>query len=205
MIKLYGHELSGNSYKVKLLLSLLALDYEWIKVDLMVGAHKQPEFLALNPFGQLPVLVDGDSVLADAQAILVYLARQYGGDRWLPLEPLPLAQVVRWLSTAAGEIRQGPELARLYHLFNATSINLERANQKAEFILSQLDQHLAERAWLELGYPTIADVAVFPYVALAGDGQIDLSPYPQVLAWIERVKKLPGFVGMIGIKELVTA
>jgi glutathione S-transferase len=81
MIKLYGHELSGNSYKVKLLLSLLALDYEWIKVDLMVGAHKQPEFLALNPFGQLPVLVDGNTVLSDAQAILVYLARQYGGDR----------------------------------------------------------------------------------------------------------------------------
>ena len=205
MIKLYGHELSGNSYKVKLLLALLALDYEWIKVDLMVGAHKQPEFLALNPFGQLPVLVDGDTVLADAQAILVYLARQYGGDSWLPLEALPLAQVVRWLSTAAGEIRQGPESARLYHLFNATSINLERANQKSEFILSQLDQHLAERTWLELGHPTIADVAVFPYVALAGDGQIDLSPYANVLSWIERVKTLPGFVAMLGIKELVTA
>jgi glutathione S-transferase len=68
-----------------------------------------------------------------------------------------------------------------------------------------LDQHLAERTWLELGHPTIADVAVFPYVALAGDGQIDLSPYANVLSWIERVKKLPGFVGMIGIKELVTA
>jgi glutathione S-transferase len=105
MIQLYGHEVSGNSYKVRLFLELLGLDYEWLKVDLMQGAHKAPKFLALNPFGQVPVLVDGEVTLADAQAILVYLARQYGGDAWLPTEALPLAQVVRWLSTAAGEVR----------------------------------------------------------------------------------------------------
>lgn len=200
MIKLYGHELSGNSYKVKLMLSVLGLDYEWIKVDLMAGAHKQPEFLALNPFGQVPLLVDGNQVLADAQAILVYLARQYGGESWLPLEPQAMSRVVRWLSTAAGEIRQGPESARLYHLFKATSINLERALQKSEFILAQLNDHLANQQWLELGHPTIADVAVFPYVALAGDGNIDLTPYTNVLAWIDGIKHLPGFVGMIGIE-----
>lgn len=205
MIKLYGHELSGNSYKVKLMLSLLGLDYEWVKVDLMAGAHKQPEFLALNPFGQVPLLVDGDKVLADAQAILVYLARQYGGESWLPLEPEAMSQVVRWLSTTAGEVRQGPESARLYHLFKATSINLERSLQKSEFILTQLNDHLANQQWLELGHPTIADVAVFPYVALAGDGNIDLTPYTNVLAWIERVKNLPGFVGMIGIEVPIAA
>lgn len=204
MIQLYGHDLSGNSYKVKLMLSLLGLEFAWIRVDLMQGAHKQPDFLALNPFGQVPVLVDGDVVLADAQAILVYLARHYGGEQWLPLEPLPLAQVVRWLSTTAGEIRQGPEAARLYHLFKATTINLDRALQKADFILTQLEQHLGDRDWLELGHPTIADVAVFPYVALARDGQIDLDRYPHVLTWIDRVKQLPGFVGMAGITELTT-
>ncbi|BAY33411.1 glutathione S-transferase domain-containing protein [Nostoc carneum NIES-2107] len=204
MIKLYGHELSGNSYKAKLMLSLLGLDYEWIKVDLMVGAHKQPEFLELNSFGQVPLLVDGNTVLADAQAILVYLARQYGGEQWLPLEALPLAQVMRWLSTTAGEIRQGPESARLYHLFKTTSINIERANQKSEFILTQLNNHLANREWLELGHPTIADVAVFPYVALAPDGKISLENYPNILTWIDRIKNLPGFVGMIGIEEPLT-
>ena len=68
MIKLYGYELSGNSYKAKLMLSLLGLEYEWIKVDLLAGAHKQPEFLALNPFGQVPVLVDENIVIPDAQA-----------------------------------------------------------------------------------------------------------------------------------------
>ena len=205
MIQLYGHELSGNSYKVKLLLSLLGLDYEWIQVDLLKGAHKQSEFLTLNPFGQVPVLVDGDIVLPDAQAILIYLARQYGGETWLPLEAEPLSRVVRWLSTAAGEVRQGPESARLYYLFKATSISLEQAIQKSKFILTQLNQHLAQQQWLELGHPTIADVAVFPYVALAQDGKIALDAYPNVLGWLDCVKHLPGFIGMSGIEAPIAA
>ncbi|GBF79543.1 glutathione S-transferase family protein [Aphanothece sacrum] len=199
MIKLYGHELSGNSYKVKLLLCLLKLDFEWIKVDLMQGAHKAPEFLQLNPFGQVPVLIDDNQIISDAQAILVYIARQYGGEEWLPLDAVSLSQVVRWLSTTAGEVRQGPENARLYYLFNATTINIERATQKSEFILTQLNNHLKERQWLEFERPTIADIAVFPYVALAADGKIDLAPYPNVLAWIERVKQLSGYVPMLGL------
>lgn len=199
MIKLYGHELSGNSYKVKLLLSLLGIEHEWIKVDLLKGEHKASEFQSLNPFGQVPVLVDGDTIIKDAQAILVYLARCYGGEQWLPLDAVSLSQVVRWLSTTAGEVRQGPESARLYYLFNATSIDIDRANQKAEFILTQLNQHLRDRQWLEFERTTIADIAVFPYVALAPDGKIALDSYPHILAWIERVKTLPGFIGMQGI------
>lgn len=199
MIKLYGHEMSGNSYKARLLLEMLKVKYEWIKVDLMTGEHKLPEYLALNPFGQVPLLIDGETKLADAQAILVYLARQYGGDSWLPLEALPLAQVVRWLSTTAGEIRQGPENARLHYLFGATAINIERAHQKAEYILTQLEQHLSTHTWLEFERPTIADIAVFPYVALARDGRVELDTYPNVLAWIDRVKQLPGYVPMAGI------
>jgi glutathione S-transferase len=200
MITLYGHEISGNSYKARLLLSLLNLEYEWVRVDLMKGEHKSPEYLAKNPFGQVPFLVDGDIQLADAQAILVYLARQYGGEKWLPLDALSLAQIIRWLSTAAGEVRQGPENARLYYLFGAgTKINIERATQKSEFILTQLEQHLSDRAWLEFDHPTIADVAIYPYIALARDGKIDLDAYPNVLSWIERVKQLPGYIPMIGI------
>lgn len=199
MIKLYGHEMSGNSYKARLLLELLRIDYEWVKVDLMTGEHKSPEYLALNPFGQVPLLTDGETRIADSQAILVYLARQYGGDCWLPLEALALAQVVRWLSTTAGEIRQGPENARLHYLFGATAINIERAHQKSEHILTQLDQHLSTRTWLEFERPTIADIAVFPYVALARDGKVKLDAYPNVLRWIDRVKDLPGYVPMAGI------
>jgi glutathione S-transferase len=199
MIKLYGHEMSGNSYKVRLFLGLLNIDYEWIQVDVMKGEHKSPEYLALNPFGQVPLLIDGETKLADAQAILVYLARQYGGDQWLPLDTLPLAQVVRWLSTTAGEVRQGPENARLHYLFGVPNISIERAHQKAEHILTQLNQHLSNHAWLEFERPTIADVAVFPYVALARDGKIDLDAYPHVLTWIDRVKQLPGYVPMAGV------
>ena len=198
-LTLYGHELSGNSYKVKLFLELLELEYEWVKVDLLKGEHQSPEFLALNPFGQVPVLIDGDTQLADAQAILVYLAQQYGGPQWLPLDALSLAQVVRWLSMAVGEVRQGPEHARLYHVFGVTSINIDRATRQAEQILTPLDRHLNERTWLEFERPTIADLAVFPYIALAPDGEISLENYPNVLAWIDRVKHLPGFVGMRNI------
>jgi glutathione S-transferase len=199
MIKLYGFEMSGNSYKARLMLEMLNTEYEWIKVDLMQGEHQSPDYLALNPFGQVPLLVDGETKLADAQAILVYLARQYGGDRWLPLDALSLAQVVRWLSTAAGEVRQGPENARLYYLFGATNINIDRAHEKAEYILTQLNQHLSTCTWLEFEHPTIADVAVFPYVALARDGKVDLDAYPNVLAWCDRIKQLPGYIPMAGL------
>ncbi|CAN1212811.1 glutathione S-transferase [Tumidithrix helvetica PCC 7403] len=200
MIKLHGHEISGNSYKARLMLSLLNLEYEWVRVDLMKGEHKSPEYLAKNPFGQVPLLIDGDTQLADAQAILVYLARKYGGESWLPTDALPMAQVIRWISTSAGEVRQGPENARLYYLFGTgTNINIERATQKAEFILTQLDRHLSKRNWLEFERPTIADVAVYPYIALARDGKIELDAYPYVLRWIERIQQLHGYIPMAGI------
>ncbi|MEM6255583.1 MAG: glutathione S-transferase [Cyanobacteria bacterium P01_D01_bin.156] len=199
MPTLYGHPMSGNSYKVKLLLSLLGIDYEWVTVDLLKGEHKQPKFLSLNSFGQVPVLVDGDVVVADAQGALFYLAHQHN-DTWLPKDPVAMANVIRWLSITTGEVRQGPESARLYHLFGAKAINIERATEKATFILDQLNQHLSAHTWLVGETPTIADVAVFPYVALAPDGKIALSPYPNVLAWVERIKHLPGFIGMRSIE-----
>ena len=202
MIKLYGHEISGNVYKVRLLLALLEVDYEYIRVDLLAGEHKQPEYLQLNPFGQVPLLVDGDLVIPDAQAILVYIARQYSGEQWLPTESLELSQVVRWLSTTTGEIRQGVEQARQFHLLGKTSVNIEVAQQKSAFILDQINRHLAEREWLELEHPTIADIAAFPYIALASDGKVSLEPYPHILAWIERIKNLPNFIGMKGIETL---
>lgn len=196
MLKLYSHELSGNSYKVRLLLSLLGLEHEVIRVDLMSGEHKKPAFLAMNPFGQIPVLVDGETIVADAQASLIYLAKRYGGEDWFPEEAIAASKIVRWLSVATGEVRQGPENARLYHLFGVKSINIDRATEKAKYILTLLNEHLKTRSWLEFERPTIADIAIFPYVALAEDGKISLEEYPHVIAWIERVKGLPNFVGM---------
>jgi glutathione S-transferase len=200
MLRLHGHELSGNSYKVRLLLELLGVPYEWVRVDLMDGEHKRPSFLALNPFAHVPVLEEDGTTLSDAQAILFYLAARQGDGKWLPTDPLEQARVVRWLSTAAGEVRQGPESARLHHLFGVKAIPIERATEKAVFILEQLERHLSERLWLELNRPTIADIAVFPYVALAGDGGIDLAPYPHVRGWIGRIQALPGYVPMKGLQ-----
>lgn len=198
-IKLYNAEISGNCYKVRLMLSLLGMDYELMPVNLRQGEHKTPEFLQLNPFGQVPVLIDDDRVLADSQAILTYLGRHYGNDRWLPLDPELLSQVVRWLSITAGEIQQGTGSARLYHLFKAKSVNIDAATQKAETVLTAIDQHLADREWLVSDHVTIADIAAFPYIALAPDGTISLDAYPHILSWIDRIKQLPGFVGMPGI------
>jgi len=199
MIKLYGHELSGNSYKVQLFLSVLGIEHQYVRVDLMKGEHKQPEFLAINPFGQVPILVDDELVIQDAQAILTYLARRYGDESWLPTDAESLSRIMRWLSTTTGEVRQGPENARLYYLFGVTNINIERATTKAHQILKLLNDHLEKHTWLEFEHPTIADIAVFPYVALAADGKIPLEDYPEVVAWINRVKTLPGFVSMAGI------
>ena len=200
MIKLYGHELSGNVYKIRLFLSLLDLKYEFIQLDLFKGEHKQPEYLKLNPFGQVPLLIDRETILPDAQAILVYLARKYGNEQWLPTDAEGLSKVVRWLSTTAGEIRQGVEWARRFHLLQVKTIDIEVSTQKSAFILGQINNHLADREWLELGHPIIADIAAFPYIALAPEGKISLDEYSHILAWCDRIKQLPGFVGMAGIE-----
>lgn len=193
MIELYDFELSGNCYKVRLMLSLLGLEAKLVPVALMKGSQKSPQFLKLNPLGQVPVLTDGDVVIRDAQAILVYLARRYGGEEWLPTQAESMSKVVQWLSTAANEIQHGVAAARLYYLFNA-QVNLDLAQEKAHQILQILDKHLQERDWLECDRPTIADVACFPYVGLAPDGKISLEAYPHVTHWIDRIKKLPGYV-----------
>lgn len=199
VIKLFHHERSGNSYKVRLFLSLLNLEHEIVTVDLMKEEQKSPEFLKLNPFGQIPVLVDGEKVFQDSQAILIYLARKYGDESWLPNDAESLSRIVRWLSISAEEIAQGLGAARRFYLLNDTNIKIEVATQKSTFILQQIEQHLAGREWLELDRPTIADIAVFPYVALAPDGKISLDSYPRIQTWIDLLKQLPGFVGMRGI------
>lgn len=197
-MKLYDLELSGNCYKVRLLASLLKTPLEIVPVDFMGGAHKQPEFLALNPLGEIPVLIDGDLVLRDSQAILVYVARQYGGEQWLPAHPTEMAQIMQWLSTAANDIARGPNDARLSDKFGYL-LDVEQARNKAHRIIGIVDQHLSNRQWLELDRPTIADIACFPYIALSHEGGVSLDAYPNVNAWIARIKALPGFIPMPAI------
>ena len=193
--RLYTSTLSGNSYKVRLFLGLLGLEYTTIEVDLRGGEHRRAPFLALNPLGQVPVLVDGDTLLADSQAILVYLARRYAEAGWLPLDPLPLARITRWLSIAANDIQHGPATARIIALFGL-KLDGELALKRSATILAHMDAHLTQQRWLVGDHATIADVACYPYIALAPEGNIDLQHYPQLSLWLARIEALPGFVPM---------
>lgn len=195
-IRLYRHPLSGHSHRAELLLSLLGLSAELVDVDLAAGEHKQAAFLARNPFGQVPVLEDGDNTVADSNAILVYLAKQYdAGNTWLPVDPLAAAEVQRFLSTAAGQIANGPAAARLVNVFGAV-LDHKRAIDVAHNVLGILDSHLEAREWLVGNNPTIADVANYAYIAHAPEGDVSLDSYPHVRDWLGRVEALPGFVRM---------
>lgn len=193
-IKLYRHELSGHAHRVENFLSLLQKDYELVNVDLMTGEQRTEAFLKLNPFGQVPVLIDGEVTLSDSTAILVYLARKYG-EEWLPTDALGQANVQRWLSVASGEVAAGPGAARLVKLFGAP-LDHEAVVAKAHKLLAVLESHLSENKFLATQRPTIADLAVYTYVAHAPEGGVSLQDYPNVRAWISRVEALPHFVAM---------
>lgn len=197
-MKLYDLDISGNCYRARLFLALLKVKHELVLVNLMKGEHREPRFLELNPRGQLPVLEDDGTVIWDSMAILVYLARKYGDEKWLPLDAASMAEVTQWLGVMQNETLYGLSRARLICKFKFPG-NLEDAQTLGRKGLDVLEQRLASHDWLALDHVTIADVGCFPYVALAPEGQIELAPYPGVRRWIDRMKTLPGFIGMPGI------
>ena len=194
--KLYRHALSGHSHRVELFLSILNLEAELIDVDLLSGAHKQPEFLSMNRFGQVPVLEDGDTILSDSNAILVYLAKKYDPtDTWLPTDAIAAAEVQRFLTVAAGQVSSGPAAARLVNVFKA-GLDHQRALEISHEVLAILDRHLEDRHWLVGDRPTIADLSNYAYIAHSPEGDVDLGPYANVRDWLGRIEKLPGFTPM---------
>lgn len=191
-MKLYDFELSGNCYKVRLFLSLLGL--EWERELVALGTqNKTPEFRQLSPLGLVPVLVDGEAVIWDSQAILVHLAR--GREEWLPLQEL--AAVVSWLSLASNEIGSGPAGLRRIHLFGRQEGEAP-ARSLTEKVFSVLEEHLSSRDWLVGSRATIADLACYPYLALVSDGKFDVSPYTAVLRWFGRIEGLPDYLPLPG-------
>ncbi len=195
-IRLYRFALSGHAHRAELFLGLLGLPVTLIDVDLTKGAQREPAFLAKNPFGKVPVIEDGDVTIADSNAILVYLANRYDqGGAWLPKDPAQAASVQRWLSVAAGELAYGPARARVGLLFKRP-IDIAAAQEAARALFELMNAELAKAPYLTGQRPTIADIALYSYTAVAPEGGIDLAPYPAILAWLKRIEALPGFVPM---------
>lgn len=195
-IKLYRSIVSGHSHRAELFLSLLGLPYTAIDIDLRAGQQKQPEFLTLNPFGQVPVIDDNGTLVADSNAILVYLATRYDDEHWLPRDAIGAANVQRWLSVAAGEIAFGPAAARLSKRFGMP-VELEAAARRAESLLTVMESVLQTRLFLTGEHITIADIACYSYIARTPEGDITLDPYPALRSWLARIEALPRFVPMI--------
>jgi glutathione S-transferase len=191
---LHGVPLSGHTHRVQCLLHLLDLDYRFAPAP--AERRRTGEFLALNPLGQIPVLEDGEVVLADSCAILVYLARRYApGSPWLPDEPVAAARVQRWLSIAAGELKFGPAAARIITVFGGPG-DLAAAQALAARLFQFMEGQLADRAFLAAAHPTIADLTCYAYTARAPEGGIALDAYPHLRAWLARVDAIPGFPAM---------
>ena len=197
MLKLYNRERSGNCYKVRLMLSLLCLEYEKVPVH-REGKHRNilpPGYDKLNPLRQLPVLVADGKAYWGTIAILVYLARKYGGTQWLPDDAEGEGEVTQWLSLGQNEIFYGLGRARSmranrWHGYGT----LEEAHQIAHVALRALEGRLAGNDWLALGRTTIADVACYSYTVFAPEGGVSLKPYPGVRAWLTRIQALPGYL-----------
>ncbi len=193
-IRIHSFPLSGHAHRVRLFASLAGIDHEVIDVDLPNGAHKQEPFISLNPAGQVPVMEDGDTVISDANAILVYLARKYAPS-YIPSDPKGEAEVQKFLTLAAGEIAFGPAAARLITVFGAP-LDADFCQATADKVLGKLEAHLAGREYLVGDSPTIADIAIYTYTAHAPEGNVSLDAYPNVQKLLNNVEALDGFVGM---------
>lgn len=197
-IKLYGFKLSGHSHRAEVMLRLLQLPYEFHEVNLRGGEQKSDAFLRLNSFGTVPVIDDDGTVIADSVAILVYLATAYDpARRWLPVEAKQAAKVQRWLSVAQGPVYNGPAMARMVKLFGVAA-DYERCKAITGSLFSVLEKHLASSAFLVGEEPTLADIAVYSYIAVSTDGGLPLTDYGAIRAWIKRLEALPHFAPMPG-------
>jgi glutathione S-transferase len=192
-MRLHDYSASANCFKVRLLLAQLGLDYERVPVDIFAGDTLTDEFAGLNPARTTPVLErDGQEPLPESNAILVHLAE---GTDFLPADPAERAQVLRWLFYEQAEII--PAIAGLRFRLITGRLKPDSGSAKyrrkaAGDVLRLLDDHLTERSFLVAERYTVADISVYAYVHVAHQADLDLTPYPAVRAWIERVEAQPG-------------
>lgn len=197
-LTLYDSAISGNSYKCRLLLAQLELPYKLVPVDLLKGEARSDGFKKLNPFARVPFLTDGDFALAESNAILLYLAR---GTRYLPDDPRAQALVMQWMFFEQNQLEASIAVSRWYMRFAAEHPNakasLESQRTRGIKSLEALEQHLGANTFLVGNTYSVADIAVFGYAPLAPEAGFPLGPYPNVRAWIDRVRTQPRFVPMV--------
>lgn len=193
-ISIYSFPLSGHAHRVELFASLAGIAHEVINVKLAEGEHKEPAYLAINPDGQVPAIKDGETIIVDSNAILVYLARKYAPS-YMPDNLAQEAEVQKYLTMAAGELAFGPAAARLINVFNA-QLDAEFAKSIAAKVLTKLDTHLEGKNFLVGDKPSVADVAIYSYTAHAPEGGVSLEGYPNVKRLLANIEALPGFKAM---------
>ena len=195
-MRLYGDPISGNVYKVQLLCALLGRDYELDPVEIWTGV-KTADFTRINPNQRVPAIDDDGFVLWESNAILCYLA---DGTPWLSDDRRLRALVLQWLFFE--QYSHEPYLAVRRALLYWRPPSPERdalVAAKLEGCLHALrvmDGHLAKHDWFVGDGPTVADLALYPFTSVAGEGELDMAPYPHVARWLRRVEALPGFSAM---------
>jgi glutathione S-transferase len=205
-MKLYDYVLSPSCYKVRLMSALAGVKLDLHPVDFHPGAeHRSPAMLALNPAGTIPILEDGDLVLTESSAMLAYLAAS-AAPQWLGNEDAQeAARVQQWLAFSA-RLTASLGGARLQQMLLVPGdlAALQAAGIRAlrELEAGLFEQMVRGQRFLAAGHPTIADVACFPYVALAPDGNVSLDPYPTIRLWSRALRSLDGFIEMPGIHRL---
>jgi len=196
MLRVYGVSESGNCYKVKLLLTQLGFGFEWVEVDLLGGETRAPAYLAKNPNGRVPLLQLGeDQYLPESNAILYYLAE---GSDFLPDTRLERAQALQWMFFE--QYSHEPYIATsrfIVHFLGQAEQQravLEQKRQPGYAALDIMEAHLADKMFFVAEQYSIADVSLYAYTHVAGEGGFDLGSYAAIGAWLERVRAQPDHV-----------
>jgi glutathione S-transferase len=196
MLRLYDYLSSGNGYKVRLLLARLGIPFERVELDIVKGATRTPEFLCRNPNGRIPVLALEDGThLAESNAILWYLA---DGTPFLPDGRLPRAQVLQWMFFEQYSHEPNIATSRFWRMHGDLTperrAGLAQKEPLGYAALGVMEEQLAGRAWFVGERCSIADVALYAYTHVAGEGGFDLGRFANVRAWLARVAAEPGHI-----------
>ena len=196
MITVYGMSMSGNCYKLRLLLEQLGRPYRWIEVDSARGETRTPEYLARNPNGKVPLIeLDDGSVLVESNAILCWLAE---GTGFVPADAWQRAQALSWMFFEQYSDEPYIAVARFIRGWTPADsprrAELPRLRERGHQALAVMERHLATHAWFTGDAYGIADIALYAYTCVAPHGGIRLDAYPALRDWLARVEATPGFV-----------